>query len=83
MTLKEKLQQEKIYINPYDFKLTKESVENFEKIAEEFAIGFFEWCVSQEALDLINDLVLVGEINKATTSKELLEIFKKEQFKNK
>ena len=50
-----------------------------ETIADEFAIGFFEWCVSQEALDLINDLVLVGEINKATTSKELLEIYKKEK----
>ena len=50
-----------------------------EIIADEFAIGFFEWCVSQEALDLINDLVLVGEINKATTSKELLEIYKKEK----
>jgi hypothetical protein len=47
-----------------------------EKIIDDFAIGFFEWCVSQEALDLINDLVIVGEINKATTSKELLEIYK-------
>lgn len=55
----------------------EELVDNSVKIAEEFAIGFFEWCVSQEALDLINDLVLVGEINKATTSKELLEIYKK------
>lgn len=54
----------------------EELVDNSVKIAEEFAIGFFEWCVSQEALDLINDLVLVGEINKATTSKELLEIYK-------
>ena len=55
----------------------EELVDNSVKIAEDFAIGFFEWCVSQEALDLINDLVLVGEINKATTSKELLEIYKK------
>jgi hypothetical protein len=53
--------------------------EQLVKIADDFAIGFFEWCVSQEALDLINDLVLVGEINKATTSKELLEIYKKEK----
>jgi len=28
-------------------------LEKYEKIADEFAIGFFEWCVSQEALDNI------------------------------
>lgn len=46
MTLKEKLEQEKIYINPYNFKLTKEGVENFEKIVDEFAIEFAEWFVN-------------------------------------
>ena len=56
---------------------------SLEIIADEFAIGFFEWSVSQEALDLINDLVLVGEINKATTTKELLEIYKKQSYNNK
>lgn len=44
MTLKEKIEQEKIYINPYNFKLTKEGVENFEKIVDDFAIKFAKWC---------------------------------------
>jgi len=57
----------------------KQGVKLQKQKQDDFAIGFFEWCVSQEALDLINDLVLVGEINKATTSKELLEIYKKEK----
>jgi hypothetical protein len=74
MTLKEKFKD--VLINPI-WQMTM--IDKQMQIADEFAIGFFEWCVSQEALDLINDLVLVGEINKATTSKELLEIYKKEK----
>lgn len=64
MTLKEKLQQQKIYINPYDFKLTKESVENFEQITYNFAIDFFNWY--QDDMD-------------KNRIKELLEIYKKEK----
>ena len=60
-------------------KLCEQAKEMEKQQQDEFAIGFFEWSVSQETLDLINDLVLVGEINKATTSKELLEIYKKEK----
>ena len=67
MTLKSKLQQEKIYINPYNFKLTKESVENFEKIADDFAIGFAEWLLIIYNEDIIYD---------AYSKKELLEIYK-------
>ena len=59
--------------------IVKQAKEMEKQQQDEFAIGFFEWSVSQETLDLINDLVLVGEINKATTSKELLEIYKKEK----
>lgn len=66
MTLKEKLKQEKIYINPYDFKLTKESVENFEKIADDFAIAFGEYLDS-----------LTTEDMGTTSIKELLEFYKK------
>ena len=76
MTLKEKFETTMISFL-IDKNQDKTMLDHFDKIADEFAIGFFEWCVSQEALDLINDLVLVGEINKATTSKELLEIYKK------
>jgi hypothetical protein len=63
MILKEKIKKEKIYINPYDFKLTKESVENFEKIAEEFAIGFAEW--------------LLKNYDGIKSVKEQLKIYKK------
>ena len=63
MILKEKIKKEKIYINPYDFKLTKESVENFEKIAEEFAIDFAEW--------------LLKNYDGIKSVKEQLKIYKK------
>jgi hypothetical protein len=46
---------------------------------DEFAIQFLDWIVSKETKILINDLVLVGEIDEKTTSKELLEIYKKEK----
>ena len=46
MTLKEKFKEQKIYINPYSFKLTIESAETFEKIADEFAIEFAEWVMN-------------------------------------
>ena len=80
MTLKERFI--KLFPHQNEEYLDQEEAEMCVKIAEDFAIGFFEWCVSQEALDLINDLVLVGEINKATTSKELLQIYKKHHESN-
>ena len=49
MTLKDKLQGEKLYINPHSFKLTKEGAESFEKIADDFAIGFAEWMLGDDA----------------------------------
>lgn len=68
MTLKERLQKEKLYINPHSFKLTKEGAESFEKIADEYAIEFAEW----------SDNLNIGEWSDKTT-KELLEMFKKEK----
>jgi len=41
-------------------------------------INFVNWCNSEDTKDLILDLILVGELNKAPTIKELLEIYKKE-----
>jgi hypothetical protein len=71
MTLKEKFKQKKIYINPYNFKLTEEGAESFEKIADEFAIDFCEW-VS------INYFVY-NTWEESKTTKEFLEIYKKEK----
>ncbi len=69
MTLKEKLQEEQPYINAYTFKLTKESLEKFEKIADNYAIEFYNWVLYEsDGHDFISK-----------TTKELLEIFKKEK----
>lgn len=66
MTLKEKFKEEKIYINPYSFKLTTESAETFEKIADDYAIEFTEWLIKRQT-------------NYFESLKKLLEVFKKEK----
>ena len=53
--------------------------EKMEKQQDEFAINFFNWCKSEEAKDLILDLIIVGEVNRNITTKQLLEIYKKEK----
>ena len=72
MTLKEKL------CEPLG-KFYTETSKELEEIADEFAIGFFDWFNSKEAEDLMHDLVIVGEVDINTTTKELLEIYKKEK----
>lgn len=78
MTLKEKLQEEKIYINPYNFKLTKESVEKFEQIADEFAIGFAQWFEENSIFNGSEFLIYI-EDNKQYKINQFLEIYKKEK----
>ena len=65
MTLKEKLQEEQPYINAHTFKLTKESLEKFEKIADKHAIDFAEWLTKSYYL--------------RPGYEKLLEFFKKEK----
>jgi len=43
---------------------------------DKFAIEFAEWLNTLEAKYLIEDLILVGELNKNPKTKELLKIFK-------
>jgi len=50
-----------------------------EQIADDYAIGFLEWYFSDDGNNLIHDLILVGELDKNTSTQELLEIFKKEK----
>jgi hypothetical protein len=69
MKLKKKLQEEKLYINPYSFKLTKEGVENFEKIFDDYAIEFLEY--------YHNSLFFIPL--KENEAKEILKIFKKKK----
>jgi hypothetical protein len=54
--------------NGYDNQL---HADRCEQIADEFAIGFAEWCIDEE-----NNLSYYKRLGK---SKELLEIFKKEK----
>ena len=79
MTLKEKFKEEKIYINPYSLKLTIESAETFEKIADEFAIDFAEWLYKWDNTRLPNGNWIIGLGLKAYTSEEVLVKFKKEK----
>jgi hypothetical protein len=75
MTLKEKFY--KVMVYPFSeyreqMKVIKEENSNeCEKIADEFAIGFAEWCIESEG----------KEYNKYKyrNRKELLEIYKKEK----
>ena len=53
--------------------------EKCEAIADEFAIEFVNWIVNPDTTDLLHDLELFGEIDKDLTSKQLLEIYKKEE----
>lgn len=63
MTLKEKFKE----VASIDNGLTLQEVsEQCEKISEEFAIGFAEWCLDENHI-ILND------------GKELLEIYKKEK----
>jgi hypothetical protein len=86
MTLKEKFENIEhlgLYKDEYSLpvwstKVLDNQTSKCEQIADEFAIGFFDWFNSKEAEDLMHDLVIVGEVDINTTTKELLEIYKKE-----
>ena len=54
----------------------KELFKQAEEIEKQQIINFVNWCNSEDTKDLILDLILVGELNKKPTTKELLEIYK-------
>jgi hypothetical protein len=62
MTLKEKINDAQFYIEP------KTTIIKLEQIADEFAIGFGEWCLKIKFEPIENISV-----------KKLLEIYKKEK----
>jgi hypothetical protein len=81
MTLKEKLFNA-IFDNAWEFK-TENVIPQCEVIAEEFAIGFAEWVIKWR-VEFVDDTVVgalynYGGMNKTYTTKELLEIYKKEK----
>jgi hypothetical protein len=71
--LLEKYKSQNGLLFPEDFKQAKETEENH---IDNFAIEFAEWCLSKDAIDLINDLTIVGEIDPKPKIKVLLEIYK-------
>jgi hypothetical protein len=74
MTLKEKFTEE-IFNSSYQVLYPSK----FVKIADDYAIEFADWLNTLEAKYLIEDLILIGELNKNPKTKELLKIFKKEK----
>jgi hypothetical protein len=54
-------------------------LEQAKELEKQQIIDFVNWCNSEDTKDLILDLILVGELNKKPTKKELLEIYKTEK----
>jgi hypothetical protein len=77
MTLKEKLFNA-VFDNAWEFK-TENVIPQCEKIADEFAIGFAEW-VGQNTINYSSGKFRMKTLKPTLfTSKELLEIYKKEK----
>lgn len=70
MTLKEKFQEEPVVVYQESFILTNQSAERLIEIADDYAIEFLNWYISKSS---VLSIKYIGK-----TSKELLEIFKKE-----
>jgi hypothetical protein len=68
MTLKEKF--EGWWLSPSD-KSTELELLELEKVADDFAIGFAEWILEHRAKNIL--------LRNNPTTKELLEIYKKEK----
>ena len=75
MTLREKI------CNPFGGLVNKamQEIDELEKIVDDYVVDVINWCASDEAVQLIKDLVLVGELNKNYSAKDLLRIYKKEK----
>jgi hypothetical protein len=78
MTLKEKFQEKPVVVYQESFKLTNQSAELLEEIADEFAIGFAEWTWNKELI-IVNDCDYFEYKFNLYTRKKLLEMYKKEK----
>jgi hypothetical protein len=56
--------------------ITNQAKEMENQQKDKFAIDFYNWICSELAVYLIQDLQIVGELNKIVTTEKLLEIFK-------
>jgi hypothetical protein len=60
-----------------EFNKVIEQAKEMEKQQQDnFAIDFFNWCNSEDAKNLLHDLVMVGEVDKNVEIEQILEIFK-------
>lgn len=59
--------------------LLKETAIELEKVVDDYVVDVIEWCATDEAVQLIKDLVMVGELNKNYSAKDLLRVYKKEK----
>lgn len=59
--------------------LLKETAIELEKVVDDYVVDVIDWCATDEAVQLIKDLVLVGELNKNYSAKDLLKVYKKEK----
>lgn len=59
--------------------LLKETAIELEKVVDDYVVDVIDWCATDEAVQLIKDLVLVGELNKNYSAKDLLRVYKKEK----
>ena len=50
-----------------------------EKVVDDYVVDVIEWCTSEEAENLIHDLILVGELNENYSAKDLMKVYKKEK----
>ena len=72
MNLREKL------CKPFGGLLNETAIE-LEKVVDDYVVDVIDWCATDEAVQLIKDLVLVGELNKNYSAKDLLKVYKKEK----
>lgn len=59
--------------------LLKETAIELEKVVDDYVVDVIEWCATDESVQLIKDLILVGELNKNYSAKDLYKIYKKEK----
>ena len=84
MTLKEKFKKIDIKLSEtHSTLITNREADIMEKIADEFAIGFAEWCI-EHRVEFVDDtkegiLYTYEGMYKKYIMKELLEIYKKEK----
>jgi hypothetical protein len=66
----------KKYFEDYNILISELEFQQAKEMEKQQIINFVNWCNSEDAEDLVLDLILIGELNKKPTTKELLEIYK-------